>query len=48
MAALVVTPTLRAMQILRLFGLQRAHKTIGDYPVGAGRAYLDGEHVMAG
>jgi cytochrome c peroxidase len=44
----VVTPTLRGVQIQRLFGSQRALKTIEDFTqFEQAGAYFDGDHVIA-
>src|SRR6201995_1981677 len=44
----IVTPTLRGVQIQRLFGSQRALKTIEDFTqFEQAGAYFDGDHVIA-
>ena len=44
----VVTPTLRGVQIQRLFGSQRALKTVEDFTqFEQAGAYFDGDHVIA-
>src|ERR1700720_2326994 len=44
----IVTPSLRGVQIQRLFGSQRALKTIEDFPqFEQAGAYFDGDHVIA-
>src|SRR6202166_1915440 len=44
----IVTPTLRGVQIQRLFGSQRALKTVEDFTqFEQAGAYFDGDHVIA-
>jgi cytochrome c peroxidase len=44
----IVTPSLRGMNVQRLFGSQRAMKTVEDFTQFEQRAaYFDGDHVMA-
>ncbi len=44
----IVTPSLRGVNVQRLFGSQRAMKTVEDFTEFEQRAaYFDGDHVMA-